>query len=86
MREQLRIMENQDPLLLPTSIAGPDASPVEGGSTRAHRAQRGLICNIASVLGFAGIADNAAYVSSKHALLGLVKASAIEYGAMVIRT
>lgn len=82
MREQLALMETQDPLPLPSHITGPTSGE---GTTRAQRAQRGSIVNISSVMGFAGMEGSAAYVSSKHALVGMVKAAAIEYGALGVR-
>ncbi|OXR41225.1 Gluconate 5-dehydrogenase [Nocardia cerradoensis] len=39
----------------------------------------GKIINIASVLGTVGVRDNTAYVMSKHAVVGLTKALAIEW-------
>jgi 3-oxoacyl-[acyl-carrier protein] reductase len=41
-------------------------------------ARQGSIVNISSVVGFKGYANQAAYVASKHAVMGLTKALAVE--------
>jgi NAD(P)-dependent dehydrogenase (short-subunit alcohol dehydrogenase family) len=45
----------------------------------------GAVVNMASVLGSVGIADNAAYVTAKHGLIGLTKNAALEYSAQGVR-
>ncbi len=45
----------------------------------------GAIVNVASVLGAAGFAGAPAYVASKHGVLGLTRAAAVEYGAQGLR-
>jgi NAD(P)-dependent dehydrogenase (short-subunit alcohol dehydrogenase family) len=45
----------------------------------------GAIVNMASILGSVGFASSAAYVTTKHALLGLSKNAALEYAAEGVR-
>jgi NAD(P)-dependent dehydrogenase (short-subunit alcohol dehydrogenase family) len=45
----------------------------------------GAIINVASVAGLVGIADRAAYNSSKHGLIGLTRTLAAEWGARNVR-
>lgn len=45
----------------------------------------GAIVNMASILGSVGFASSAAYVASKHALVGLTKNGALEYASSGIR-
>jgi len=45
----------------------------------------GAIVNMASILGSVGFASSAAYVTSKHGLLGLTKNAALEYASQGIR-
>jgi NAD(P)-dependent dehydrogenase (short-subunit alcohol dehydrogenase family) len=45
----------------------------------------GAVINMASVLGSVGIAENAAYVTAKHGLIGLTKNAALEYSGDGVR-
>jgi NAD(P)-dependent dehydrogenase (short-subunit alcohol dehydrogenase family) len=45
----------------------------------------GAIVNIASILGTVGFATSAAYVTAKHAIVGLTKNAALEYAAAGVR-
>lgn len=47
--------------------------------------RRGSIVNLASVAGLLGLTERAAYVSSKHAVVGLTREMALEFGAAGIR-
>ncbi|OQV03611.1 hypothetical protein CLAIMM_08631 [Cladophialophora immunda] len=50
-----------------------------------HMNRRGSIVNAASVAGLRGFAKNAAYVASKHGVIGLTRAAAQEVGDREIR-
>ena len=45
----------------------------------------GAIVNVASILGSVGFANAAAYVTAKHAIVGLTKNAALEYAAQGVR-
>lgn len=45
----------------------------------------GAIVNVASVFGYAGSAQRAAYVAAKHAIVGLTKAAALDYALEGLR-
>jgi NAD(P)-dependent dehydrogenase (short-subunit alcohol dehydrogenase family) len=45
----------------------------------------GAIVNVASILGTVGFASSSAYVTAKHAIVGLTKNAALEYAAQGVR-
>jgi len=45
----------------------------------------GAVVNVASILGSVGFANSAAYVTAKHAIVGLTKNAALEYAAQRVR-
>lgn len=49
------------------------------------KAGGGVIVNVSSILGWVGFAGSPAYVAAKHAVIGLTKTAAIEYGTQNIR-
>jgi len=49
------------------------------------KAGGGAIVNVASILGKVGFANASAYTAAKHGVIGLTKASALEYSAQGIR-
>ena len=53
--------------------------------TKMLAAHRGCIVNVASVAGLLGIADRAAYNTSKHGLIGLTRTLAAEWGGRGVR-
>lgn len=69
VREELRVMEAQEPL----------------EASHELRKIRDSIVSIASSAGLVGVSTLPAYVSSKHGVVGLTKAVAIEYAAKGIR-
>lgn len=72
MRAQLRAMEHQP--------SRRSSLPYLSGSE-----ERGTIVNVASLAGIAGSPRMSPYVSSKHAVVGLTKTAALEYGRAGIR-
>lgn len=50
-----------------------------------EKQKEGIILNMSSILGKVGFANSSHYVAAKHGVLGLTKATAIEYAALGIR-
>lgn len=88
MRAELAQMAKQDPLpgmCVPSMIFISKDLPFCSDPDPRRVGQRGSIVNLCSVNSFVGAKLNAAYVSSKHAILGLTKTCAIDYAAQNIR-
>ncbi|MEM6743906.1 MAG: SDR family oxidoreductase [Pseudomonadota bacterium] len=71
-------MQSQIPAMLATLDA-------EGGGAARTGGPDACIVNIASILGAAGLARSAAYTASKHGVVGLTKAAALEYAPQGLR-
>lgn len=67
--------------LLTVNVGGTFA----GAREAARRMQRGVIVNLASTTSFRAAPGISAYVTSKHAVLGLTRALALEFGPRDIR-
>lgn len=57
----------------------------DGSDADERRHARGSIVNIASIAGIVGVPGLPGYVASKHAVVGLAKAVALEYADKGIR-
>ncbi|KAG6011991.1 hypothetical protein E4U43_008000 [Claviceps pusilla] len=79
-----RIMLAQEPLV--SSLVNEDNNDGnDDGGVSSARCQRGSIINLASVLGARGKPSTAAYVASKHAVVGLTRSAAIDYAGQGLR-
>lgn len=72
MQEEIKVMRKQEPLV---TLSAADA----------RRSQRGSIINIASTRGLGALPRLMPYVTSKHAVVGITKAAAIDHGKDGIR-
>ncbi len=70
--------------VLEVNLTGPFLTSREFGKEMLRRGE-GIIVNISSVAGLLGIADRAAYNASKHALIGLTRTLAAEWGGRGVR-
>ncbi len=57
----------------------------DASASDARRAQRGAIVNIASIAGLVATGNMSGYVASKHAVVGMTKDAAADYGQVNIR-
>jgi NAD(P)-dependent dehydrogenase (short-subunit alcohol dehydrogenase family) len=70
--------------VLEVNLTGPFLLCQAFGSAMLDR-RSGSIVNIASVAGLSGVADRAAYNTSKHGLIGLTRTLAVEWGGRGVR-
>jgi NAD(P)-dependent dehydrogenase (short-subunit alcohol dehydrogenase family) len=70
--------------VLEVNLTGPFLTSREFGKEMLRRGE-GSIVNISSVAGLLGIADRAAYNAGKHALIGLTRTLAAEWGGRGVR-
>jgi NAD(P)-dependent dehydrogenase (short-subunit alcohol dehydrogenase family) len=70
--------------VLEVNLTGPFLTSREFGKEMLRRGE-GSIVNISSVAGLLGIADRVAYNASKHALIGLTRTLAAEWGGRGVR-
>ena len=70
--------------ILEVNLTGPFLMCREFGKVMLERGS-GSIVNISSVAGLLGVADRAAYNSSKHGLIGLTRTLAAEWGGRGVR-
>jgi NAD(P)-dependent dehydrogenase (short-subunit alcohol dehydrogenase family) len=70
--------------VLEVNLTGPFLLCREFGKPMLQRGQ-GSIVNVASIAGLAGVAERAAYNSSKHGLVGLTRTLAAEWGGRGVR-
>jgi NAD(P)-dependent dehydrogenase (short-subunit alcohol dehydrogenase family) len=70
--------------VLDVNLTGPFMLSREFGRMMLSR-RRGSIVNIASLAGLRGVADRAAYNTSKHGLIGLTRTLAAEWGGRGVR-
>jgi len=68
-----------------TRQASPDCSSQASSAKDERRKQRGAIVNIASICGQKAIPMSAPYIASKHAVIGLAKSAALEFGGKGVR-
>jgi NAD(P)-dependent dehydrogenase (short-subunit alcohol dehydrogenase family) len=80
-------------LHLAVNNAGVSSGSIPVGEVNAMRAQLpeilasggGAVVNVSSVFGYRGLPTRAAYTASKHGVIGLTRAAAIEYAARGVR-
>ncbi|KAG5973862.1 hypothetical protein E4U55_000233 [Claviceps digitariae] len=85
LRAAVQIMRGQGPLVSSGVVDDEEKKEQEGGKQERQEKARGSIVNVASILGLRGKAWTAAYVASKHAVVGLTRSAAVDHADEGVR-